>query len=339
MIRSREHTTRNHPRLFRVNALLTLATMLAAPVFAQIMTDPPSNATGATSSLSWSHAVGSGSDRLLIVGISIRHANRTVNSVTYAGISLSRMGFQNSANNTCRLELWSLRAPPSGPADITVDISGSADIAAGAASYSGVDQTSPLGGFSSANGTGPYGSLSVSGALDELVMDVVVAPGIGLSLAPDGAQETIWNAGTGTAGNNVWGASSSKSGGPSVTMGWSIGAPADWAIGAVTIRPVPTPNIVLSMSQDISNPPPGATITYTIDYVNNGAGQANSASIAFSPPSNTTLVANSVTLNGVAKTDAADGDEVTLVGTTITVNLGTVPSGSGGTTNYKVVVQ
>jgi hypothetical protein len=43
-------------------------------------------------------------------------------------------------------------------------------------------------------------------------------------------------------------------------------------------------------------------------------------------------------LNGVLKTDAADADEVTVSGATITINLGTVGVGGSGTITYKVVV-
>ena len=50
-------------------------------------------------------------------------------------------------------------------------------------------------------------------------------------------------------------------------------------------------------------------------------------------------LANSVTLNGVAKTDAADSDEVTVSSGTVTVTVGTVAAGAQGTVVFKVTVK
>lgn len=40
---------------------------------------------GKVTSLNWSHTVGSGSNRILVVGISIRKNNMQVNTITYGG--------------------------------------------------------------------------------------------------------------------------------------------------------------------------------------------------------------------------------------------------------------
>src|SRR5512144_2845276 len=93
MINLNSYTSEHHWRLFTATALLMLSVFIFSPVRGQVVADPPSYANGTTASLTWSHSVGSGSNRLLIVGVSIRKANRTVSSVTYGGASLSRVGF------------------------------------------------------------------------------------------------------------------------------------------------------------------------------------------------------------------------------------------------------
>ncbi|VAW89873.1 hypothetical protein MNBD_GAMMA18-777 [hydrothermal vent metagenome] len=77
---------------------------------------------------------------------------------------------------------------------------------------------------------------------------------------------------------------------------------------------------------------PGGTVTYTITVTNNGGTDADNVVLADAAPTDTTYVADSVTLNTVSKTDAADIDEVTVVAGVITVNVGTLASGGGSAT-------
>ena len=62
---------------------------------AAIAVDSISSASHHTNVLTWSHTVGSGSNRVSVVGVSKRDGNRTVNSVTYGGwlsLALSQVG-------------------------------------------------------------------------------------------------------------------------------------------------------------------------------------------------------------------------------------------------------
>lgn len=339
MSTSRGHIERVLPLSWLLGLALSVTALFSVPSFGQIAPDAASNATGSASSLSWSHTVGSGTNRILVVGVSIRRANRVVNSITFGGVNLTQAGSQNSAANISRMEMWYLLNPPSGPATVTVTLAGASDFVAGAVSFSGIDQTVPLGPFASASGTGLSGSVTTASAPNEVVVDIVASPGTALSLTPGASQTSNWILGTGNAGNDVQGGSSTTAGASSVTTSWALGAATDWAIGAISLKPAPYPNIVLTMVQNSSSPPPGTTVTYAINYTNLGTGSAGSSLVAFSPPLNTTLVPNSVFLNGVRKTDAADADEVTLSGSTVTVNLGTVPSGASGSVTYDVTIQ
>jgi hypothetical protein len=320
-------------------ALVILAACIPGSVLGRIVHDASSTKVGEGTTLTWSHTVGSGMNSILIVGVSDRRSNRTVSGITYAGKGLQRAGFQNSGANITRLEIWYLLSPPAGTANVVVTLSGSAASVCGSASFFGVDQTTPMGAFLSAAGMGSAVSLSVASSLDETVVDVVTAPGPGASLTPAASQTAQWIGTTGTAGNEVLGGSSRTSGAASVALSWTLGASVDWAIGAISLKPASLANIVLTMSQNTSNPPPGSVVVYTVDYSNIGTGSTENAVIVVSAPPNATLVPDGVTLNGTRKTDAPDGDEVTVSGSTITVNLGVVTAGAGGTLSYEVRIQ
>jgi hypothetical protein len=60
--------------------------------------------------------------------------------------------------------------------------------------------------------------------------------------------------------------------------------------------------------------------------------------ITESAPPSTVYVPNSIIVNGVTKTDAADSDNVTVSGNSITVTIGTVPVNGSGTVRFLVRV-
>ena len=90
----------------------------------------------------------------------------------------------------------------------------------------------------------------------------------------------------------------------------------------------------------LGNEPPGTQMTYTINYSNTGHGKAYNFKIIDGAPDSTTYVANSVTVNGVSMTDAADADAATVTngGKTITVIIGTVNASVSGTVAFKITV-
>jgi uncharacterized repeat protein (TIGR01451 family) len=91
------------------------------------------------------------------------------------------------------------------------------------------------------------------------------------------------------------------------------------------------------------NQKPGTEMTFTVTYQNNGHGKAYNVVVSESEPEMMTYTANSVILNDVAKTDAADEDEVTVTTVegkkVISVNLGIlVGQSSAGSITYKAVI-
>ncbi len=87
-----------------------------------------------------------------------------------------------------------------------------------------------------------------------------------------------------------------------------------------------------------TSPVPGATITYTIVTTVTGSGNLPNLRVSDAVPTGTTYVPNSVTLGGVAQTDASDGDATTFASNAFTVALGTVAGGQTRTVTFRVTI-
>jgi len=112
--------------------------------------DTASNGTyGATAaSISWSHTC-SGSNRLLIVCVGEDYAingGNPITGVTYNGVAMTLWKRQLALSSVNYASVWYLVAPATGTNTITVtgSISNTWELAGCSASYTGVDQTTPL---------------------------------------------------------------------------------------------------------------------------------------------------------------------------------------------------
>ncbi len=201
--------------------------------------DSVSTKTGNGTSVTWSHTVsGSGTNRLLVVGVSHRTANSaaTVTGVTYAGLPLTRVGMATQTN--VRVHLWYLINPPTGTNSVVVALSNQEKMVAAAVSLTGVRQSAPLGTFTSSIGNSTSPSVAVSSATGDVVLDVMGAQGTSTATVGPG-QTQRWNTVTtgNSANSNVRGTGSTEPGASTVSMSWTLGAAQYWAIGAVPIRP------------------------------------------------------------------------------------------------------
>ncbi|MBU6207459.1 MAG: DUF11 domain-containing protein [Alphaproteobacteria bacterium] len=88
-----------------------------------------------------------------------------------------------------------------------------------------------------------------------------------------------------------------------------------------------------------NTPVPGAVITYALAATVNGTGSLSGLTVTDVVPPNTSYQPGSMTLQGVALTDAADTDPGTYSPSTgISVALGTVPAGQTRTVTFKVTI-
>ena len=235
-------------------------------------------------SLTFSHTVGSGANRLLIVGVTMTKGIETCTGVTYGGTALTLIG-QSQAGDAAKAYLWKLASPPSGAASVVVTCSAAENFAGGAISFTGVN-INTNGGFAAASGTSTAPSVNVTSAAGELVVDAIASKGDGISLAVGTSKTLQWTNKTGTAKENALGGGSTEAGAPSVTMSWTLGASKDWSIGAVSLMPAPTIQADVTTSKTgASTVVAGVNLTYTITITNAGPNTATNIAVTDTLPS------------------------------------------------------
>ncbi len=208
---------------------ISLTTVCAGP---GIAVDTVTSGTGTGTPVTVSHTT-SGTGRLMLVGISgaVSSGTVAVSGVTYGGVALSLVGTATAAAYQ-KTWIYQLVAPATGTANVVVTFSTAPNTGAvvGVMTFTGVDQSVPLGTFAGANGTSAAPSVNVSSASGELVFDTVNHY---WPLTVGANQTQRWNTGSGS----IYGGGSSEPGAATVTMSWTASGSDTWAIGAVPIKP------------------------------------------------------------------------------------------------------
>ena len=206
------------------------------------------NCAGCTT-LSWSHTVGTGSDGILIVGLS-GFKNNLATSVTFGAKSLSRLGNRFGYSNV-NVELWALLNPSSAcapsppPCTATVTVTTTADniLAGGSVSYFNVGGTGSVTSADDGGTPGTTGSVMVSSSNSgDLVVDAFGAYNNGPTPTPasqGSGQTQRWYTGLVQPISIAFfvGGGSDKPDSPPVTMTWSIANSAAWSLIAVPLIP------------------------------------------------------------------------------------------------------
>lgn len=271
----RARARRRKATVFPAALFALLAIFAGGPALAAILTDSVSSAQGnATRTLTWSHTVGAGPDRVLVVGVS-NHANTPVRGVTYGGAPLAPIVSRAGGGNNTRVSLFILVAPATGTADVVVTLSGTEDVVGGAVSFTGVEQGTPVGDSGTARGTGTLASVTIASAPGEVVVDAVAARGNGMLITVGGGQAQLWNRATGTWGTDIIGGGSTEPGAASVTMSWTLSVSRSWAIGAASLRPARVvPDLAIKLASE-------GAVAYLSDgvYENPAATQVKAAGV------------------------------------------------------------
>ena len=230
-------------------------------------------------SLSINHTTGSGNNRLMLVMVTTGFASGTlpsVSGITYGGQNLSLVnGISNGS--TVRSEIWKLVNPPSGSSNAVISLSSTNPVTATVITYTGVDQTTPLGtSVTGGSGKGNAFSLNVASATNDLVVDSFAVDGDGTNTAPTpsvGSGQTLLENMKPAIYLN--GSVSSKLGAASTTnMSWSWTGPKQQPAGvAVAIKPASgggnsvaftqTPNFATAFTMP-SGATPSASVYYTV---------------------------------------------------------------------------
>jgi len=138
---------------------------------------------------------------------------------------MTSVGLVHSNNSTLGyVQLFSLKAPASGthPVQVTL-IGGTASLAAGSVSFTGVDQTTPVRNVTTSFGTGVSPKVTVTSAPGDMVVDTMVT-GCDGTITSSKTLRWLKQVNCSTAGGI--GAQSTAAGAASVTMGYTV--PSDW---------------------------------------------------------------------------------------------------------------
>jgi|GEM_PF-4853465 len=214
--------------IIAVFCLISPGTAEAAIAVDAVSTGPGTDAT----TITVSHTT-SGTNRLMLVGITADLDVISVTSVTYNGVALDLGG---SEFNGTWLTTWiyKLVAPATGTHDMVVTFAQavSADEGhVGVITFTGVDQTTPLGTCVTRSAWSTPISVDVSSASGELVFDTFIAFEDPLTVGAGQTQR--WNVVQGTTNRGA----STEPGAATVTMSWT--PEGGYAIVAVPIKPAP----------------------------------------------------------------------------------------------------
>lgn len=189
------------------------------------------NAGVSSDAASFSFVLGGGSDRIVVFGGATETADIT--NVTFNGVGMT---FQTLATSTeVRVEFWYMKEaqlPVAGT--YTIAVTGTAaNSMHGAASFTGVDQTTPFSTPVTASGTASPVTVDVTGTLTtDMVVDFagIKDPG---TVTIGAGQSLGWNA----LGTDVQGMGSREPGnGGTITMSWTMTASVGWATIAAALK-------------------------------------------------------------------------------------------------------
>ncbi len=269
-------------------SFLLLTSLLRAQVAVDTTSNTKAEFTGSgTFTLAFTHTTASAANRLLLVGVSMNITNSSgsaVTTVTYNGTALNFLGAHNDAGATRRVEMWYLLNPASGtnlPINVSINIptgGASVGVVTGAETFTGVDQTVPLGPFLSADGSaGTYSQLDVPSVVNGMILDTLAIGGNQTINIP-GPQVGSWNVSTasGTDPPGVTASASSRTGAPNVPISETFSGASNWSLGAVSINPS-TADIGVTTS--VSAVPLAQNSTYNITITNNGPSAANNVTL------------------------------------------------------------
>jgi len=278
-------------------------------------------------SLTWSHTVAAGTNRVLFVELAIDGLGANVTGVTYGGVALTQVG-RGTGNHA--IEIWRLINPTVGTANVVASFSGSTPAAGGATTFNGVHQTTPTGAFVSATGTGLTASVTAASAAGELVIDAQYWKNTTANIVGAG-QTSQWSASNVT----MLGGSTSEPGAASVIMTGTCGASSQWEIGAVSIRTdgVTGVNISGTVFEDV-NYGGGAGRNWATASANGGSARPNARVELFNSSTGAFIISTTTNTSGLYTFASVTAGSYAIR----VVSSGTFASSRGGTTALRSVL-
>src|SRR5216683_4665989 len=277
-------------------------------VGAQIVVDTVSTGTqtvnGAAGAFtfSFSHTTtAGGTSRLLVVGVSINataNTNSTITGITYGVQTLTKtLASGGTAANPMRVEMWYLVAPATGTASVSVTGNKSGGnklgVVAGAITFTGTYQVSPIRSSASNLGTSNTAQVTVASSGGDVVLDTLAVVE-GTSVTTGASQTSRWNTSSGGTGQDAVGTGSTSAGAASVTMTEGLSASTAWTLGAISIRANQS-DVAITKSGSPNPVLQGQTLTYTLVVTNNGPLEATGVVVQDTLPTQVSFVSASTT--------------------------------------------
>ncbi|HEX7831181.1 MAG TPA: hypothetical protein VF787_16105, partial [Thermoanaerobaculia bacterium] len=241
--------------------------------------------TSAAPTTVWSHTTAAGTNRLLLVAVSMNLRNATgttVTTVTYGGTPLTLLDAITDAAPDTRTEVWYLLGGPTGANNVIITMGGitpgeNVESVSSATTLSNVDQSAPPSAAAVGNGTPASVTLTGTAATD-LVLDFVGARET-VTLTPPGTQTQGFNTSTGGTNDDIQAASSGRvAATPNTTMTWTLSATRRWSHIAVGVKQA-TADVEVTQSALPDPVEPGGILTYTFHIQNNGPSSATGVTL------------------------------------------------------------
>src|ERR1700722_19869935 len=333
-----------HRSSFRLSYSLSLLTCFfiwSSIVFGQVALDSATSigqqVSGATPSITLPHnTTAAGTNRVLVVGVSINITNNTsaqVTAVTYAGTALTMSGAHKDAGNSRRVEMWYLVSPVTGNNNVIVTLSlpggsGTLGVVVGAVTLTGADQTKPIRSFLSADGTTNLAQLNVPSSYADMVIDTLAIGGNQTVTTFGPSQTSRWQLTSGvSATTDVYGTGSTRSGAPSVPLSEQLSAASNWSVAAVSVQPLQADLSVSVVGSSAFFP---QNLTYTLTVTDNGPSVASGVTLTDTLPAGVTYVSATPSQGSCSFATPTVTCNLLNLNANATVSLVVTPSAIGG---------
>ncbi len=206
-------------------AVLIALGLWCVPVQAQIALDGYTGGQWQVTdtTLTFSHTVTSNTDGLLTVCTGNRNGASETTGVTFNGDAMTKAAdHTDTTYGVIRASLWYLKMPDTGTHDVEITTAATPTVITmgGAASFTGVDQTTPVSNPNTADGNSVSSSVTITSSTGSMVVDCFYGAGAN-SLAAVPTQTGIWSYIEG-AGTTDLAGQSRASGAASVAMAWDF---------------------------------------------------------------------------------------------------------------------
>ena len=193
------------------------------------------NANAGTT-VTWSHTVNANTNGYLVVGVGYKDGDALgVTGVTYNSVAMTPLADGGAAGGTNRAYLFGLKLPDTGAHDVVVTFSGTGTSSTcGALSYTGVDQTAPVGTKQEANGASTVAGVTVTSATGEVV---VAAACWEQSGTPTESGTRRWKIDGGDDASAATGGGQDRAGAASTVMTWTFGGNNWFSAAGIPLKP------------------------------------------------------------------------------------------------------